>query len=271
MEAFNSFFYNLFGVNPQLVVGILLVIFVASYFSNHAKSGFARIITFLIGLFLTLSTPTSGWNFIGVGMILPHLKFTFNYVQVQLFILKQIGVDGYYLYLSVYYKTINFFKWIIGLFIAVKNFNFQEFKQSFKKEKHEFNYEKYEQKQREYSSFEENKFYDETQQQKRQEQQQKYQKKQEYSQSNKQSHSSQNNSNQQRKSSSSSNSQFDSSDPFSILGVSRDDDLKTIKKAKNKLMKKYHPDVNPDNIEEATVISQKINKAYEEICRIKGK
>ena len=38
-------------------------------------------------------------------------------------------------------------------------------------------------------------------------------------------------------------------DYYKILGVNRDSDAKTIKKAYRKLSKKYHPDVNPDNKE----------------------
>ena len=36
-------------------------------------------------------------------------------------------------------------------------------------------------------------------------------------------------------------------DYYSILGVNRDVDEKTLKKAYRKLSKKYHPDINKDN------------------------
>ena len=37
------------------------------------------------------------------------------------------------------------------------------------------------------------------------------------------------------------------SDPYYILGVGKDADIKEIKKAYFHLAKKYHPDMNPDD------------------------
>ena len=36
-------------------------------------------------------------------------------------------------------------------------------------------------------------------------------------------------------------------DPYEVLGVARDADAKTIKKAYRKLAARYHPDQNPDD------------------------
>jgi curved DNA-binding protein CbpA len=36
-------------------------------------------------------------------------------------------------------------------------------------------------------------------------------------------------------------------DPYVVLGVNRQADLKTVKREYYKLAKKYHPDLNPDN------------------------
>lgn len=38
-----------------------------------------------------------------------------------------------------------------------------------------------------------------------------------------------------------------SSDPYTILGVQRSDNLAKVKKEYYKLAKKYHPDLNPDD------------------------
>tara|TARA_B100000925_G_scaffold199150_1_gene150862 strand:- start:10862 stop:11917 length:1056 start_codon:yes stop_codon:yes gene_type:complete len=51
-------------------------------------------------------------------------------------------------------------------------------------------------------------------------------------------------------------------DYYKILGVNRDSDAKTIKKAYRKLSKKYHPDVNPDN-KEAEEKFKDVASAYE--------
>lgn len=51
-------------------------------------------------------------------------------------------------------------------------------------------------------------------------------------------------------------------DYYQVLGVSRDADEKTIKKAFRKLAKKYHPDTNPGN-EEAERKFKEVNEAYD--------
>ena len=56
-------------------------------------------------------------------------------------------------------------------------------------------------------------------------------------------------------------SQFDSDDFYKRLGIPRDADENTIKKAYRKLSIKWHPDKNPDNLEQATATFQKINEA----------
>ena len=51
-------------------------------------------------------------------------------------------------------------------------------------------------------------------------------------------------------------------DYYKILGVSRDADEKTIKKAYRKLAMKYHPDRNPGKEKEANEKFKEINEAY---------
>jgi hypothetical protein len=60
--------------------------------------------------------------------------------------------------------------------------------------------------------------------------------------------------------------QFYSLDPYVVLGVSRDDDFKTITKHYRKIMFKYHPDRRG---EEYTEVTQFINKAYATIQKQK--
>ena len=51
-------------------------------------------------------------------------------------------------------------------------------------------------------------------------------------------------------------------DYYDILGVEKNADSESIKKAYKKLAKKHHPDLNPDNIESSEEYFKKINEAY---------
>lgn len=59
-------------------------------------------------------------------------------------------------------------------------------------------------------------------------------------------------------------------DPYKVLGVSPDATDEEITKAYRKLVKKYHPDLNPDDPEGANKKMSEINVAYEEIKNIKA-
>jgi len=60
-------------------------------------------------------------------------------------------------------------------------------------------------------------------------------------------------------------------DAYKVLGVSKDDDIKTVKKAYKKLVRQYHPDIIASQgkdeayMKEATAKTQEINQAYEMI------
>jgi len=60
-------------------------------------------------------------------------------------------------------------------------------------------------------------------------------------------------------------------DAYKTLGVSKNDDIKTVKKAYRKLVRQYHPDIIASQgkdeayMKEATAKTQEINQAYEMI------
>lgn len=54
-------------------------------------------------------------------------------------------------------------------------------------------------------------------------------------------------------------------DYYEVLGVSKDATNDELKKAYRKLAKKYHPDANPDNKEEAEAKFKEVNEAYENL------
>ena len=59
--------------------------------------------------------------------------------------------------------------------------------------------------------------------------------------------------------------QFYSDNAYIILGVSSEDDLKTIKKIYIKLANEYHPDKHPEEFELYNEIMGKINEAYSKV------
>ncbi|WP_457745195.1 TerB family tellurite resistance protein [Sulfurimonas sp.] len=65
-------------------------------------------------------------------------------------------------------------------------------------------------------------------------------------------------------------------DAYKVLGVNKDDELSTIKKAYRKLVHQYHPDIiksqgkGEEYIQEATAKTQEINQAYEMIKKARG-
>lgn len=54
-------------------------------------------------------------------------------------------------------------------------------------------------------------------------------------------------------------------DPYEVLGVKRGDDKETIRKAYRKLARKWHPDMNPDNPEQATEKFKEVTSAFDAI------
>lgn len=52
-------------------------------------------------------------------------------------------------------------------------------------------------------------------------------------------------------------------DYYEVLGVNKNATNEELKKAYRKLAKKYHPDANPNNKEEAEAKFKEVNEAYE--------
>uniref|UniRef100_UPI00261BDFA7 DnaJ domain-containing protein n=1 Tax=Sulfurimonas sp. TaxID=2022749 RepID=UPI00261BDFA7 len=65
-------------------------------------------------------------------------------------------------------------------------------------------------------------------------------------------------------------------DAYKVLGVSKNDNMDTIKKAYRKLVRQYHPDIiksqnkGEEYMKEATQKTQEINQAYEMIKKARG-
>ena len=54
-------------------------------------------------------------------------------------------------------------------------------------------------------------------------------------------------------------------DPYKVLGITRDASKEEIKKAYRKKAKEYHPDLHPDDPKAAEKMNE-VNEAYDMLC-----
>ncbi len=171
--------------------------------------------------------------------------------------LKNATVNTYYFFITIYYKILRLINWFIDIFIFLKALteslserfsskseqkqNYQEYsnKSEYKEEKQ--SYSKSEQKsnsnnERAYEDFKKSHGYNESKKEEstKQKVDEKYK-------------------------------QFYSSNPYEVLGVKESDDFSTIKKSYRALIRIYHPDLNPQDIELFTEIAQNLNSAYDKL------
>jgi len=265
-----SFVYNLTGYTTTLIVALFLVIIIAWFISQNAKNIIPKLIFSGYGIYLILSYPImSVYTVFGIGLILPHITTIIKYFIYQFLIIKQLSINSYMFFLTIYYKSLNFIKWIGSLIklilIFFTTFDFNKAKNSYEKENPKDNYEEqYKQyyKQEEFYTKNNSNSY-----KKNNKKEEKSYYKQEEQNTNENTSNNYDETKYQTKQTATSPygeeyNQFFSYDNYIILGVSKTDDKRTIKKAFYKLAGKYHPDKNPEEILKFTDIFQRINNAY---------
>ncbi len=233
-------------------IPIIAVVAFAWYISHFAKATIPRLLFVSFGAYFAIIGATDFDRLIGIGFVLPHIKFFFAWIIDILDSFRRGTLDLYYSFLTIYYKTRNVF---------IKAYRFFNRKKSNQKSTGNSYYEK--QKYRNYEDFGQS-----SKNKSRQEQRQKHQKQEE---SYQESYS---NYEEPREEQSyeevkvhddipSEHKQFFSSSYYEVLGVSPDEDFASIKKKFRNLQREYHPDVNIDQTELYTKISQNLNQAYE--------
>jgi DnaJ-domain-containing protein 1 len=223
---------------------------------KKAQTLFFHLLYSFLGIYLILHSgfinPLYNQKLIvGVALLVPQLKFIVQFTQDSIQNIKMMTANTYYFFITLYYKIIRFIHWVQNIPQEINDFfsSFGSSKQDTQQE------ESYEQSQNKYHQ----KFYEEP----KQEQQKNEYKHQEQSYT--QQEETQNNSQNKTHYKTDEFAQFYSESVYVVLGVSADDDFKTIKKAYRNLVRKYHPDLNPDELEKYTEITQLINNAYEKI------
>ncbi|PIE84992.1 hypothetical protein CSA08_04315 [Candidatus Gracilibacteria bacterium] len=233
-----------------------------------------------MGLYLifTSDDPRIIYDFkltIGLGLFIPQISFFIFFIKSTFEVTKLFFTNTYYFFLTVYYKTLRLIHWFKNIPNNLKNF-FKSKSSSYKEENSYSDYSSYEEdnnssyssdnyeeeytKQEEKYSYDENNSYTE---QENYENDNSYEK--EYKSSyNKTEEDLEDNSNLEDNE----YARFYSPSAYVVLGVNVDDDFKTIKKAYRELIRKYHPDKNPQDVKLYTEISQNINNAYEKLKKI---
>ncbi len=237
-------------LSNQFIPIVVLVAF-GWYISHFAKATIPRLLFICFGLYFTILGKTEFDHLIGLGFVLPHVKFFFAWIIDIFDGFKRGTLDIYYSFLTIYYKTRNIF---------IKAYRFFSGKKYRKQQKSTGNdyYEK-----QDYKDYED--FGQSSNNRQRKQQRQEQREEEKYS------HQDSDNSYQEEiieEDIASEYQQFFSSSYYEVLGVTPDDDFDTIKKKFRKLQRQYHPDLNMDKSEFYTKISQNLNKAYEYFQKI---
>lgn len=253
---------------------VALLFYVPFHFSKKAETLFFHLLYSFFGIYMIATMEDVRVIYdvkmlVGLGLLLPQLTFIVQFVKDTIQTIKMMTANTYYFFVTIYYKIIRLINWIKSTLKMIKIF-FTTF--SFKKEDYQ---EQEQHSQHDYSYHERGeKFYDGSKDSKQENN---------YSQNEEKSYKQQeqktNSSSQQEKQSYQKQEapkkeygkygRFSDSSAYIVLGVNPNDDFKTIKKAYRKLVREYHPDLNPNEIEKYTEITQLINSAYEKLEKYK--
>lgn len=221
-----EYFNDLMNLRWQAYLIFAFIGLIAYYISNKAKSLPFRIIAVYIAIEMLLKDYKkdiffSDNIFVAIGIIAPHIKY-FIYLAIKLYYdLKMMFANAYYFLITIYYKILKFFNWIVSVYKALKIFfETKRFKQARDEYKEENPYEESHYRYEEAHNTQDEKIDDEF-------------------------------------------TRYFSKDPYVVLGVSVNDSFSEMKKIYRKLVREFHPDMNPQRVELCTEITKHINNAYD--------
>jgi len=244
MEVLGRLISEIVNVDMQKLIVIILLFSVPFYFSKKAQTTFFHLFYTIFGIYILsyIKGEISFYNIqllVALGLLIPQVKFIIQFTKDSIETTKMMTANTYYFFITIYYKIIRLINWLQSSYNILKIF-FTTF--SFKKQDYKSDEKSYKEQKSYYKKQE--KFYEEKEQKSESKQSYKEENKKDYGEYEK----------------------FYSDSAYIVLGVSSDDDFDpTIKKAYRKLVRIYHPDLNPDNIKQATEITQLLNNAYEKL------
>lgn len=221
------------------------------FISRFAKNNMPRLLWSGLGIyFIYHAYILSPLAFLGLGLLLPHFRFLYRWVNEVINTLKLLTHNTYYFFLTIYFKVRYYVMWFIYIYFEIKGFfsnikNKNAYEKYYKHKGYDYQEPKREQKEKySYEEQRQEKFYEDAKQQEPRDDS-RYEK----------------------------YKQFYSENDYIVLGVSPNNDYKTIKKAYKELINKYHTDVNQhlslDELDIYKEITQNLNSAWETVARLK--
>lgn len=257
MGLVDQFIAELSHMDLKNFIVVALLFYVPFHFSKKAETLFFHLLYSFFGIYLLLTMEDIRVIYdlkmlVGLGLLIPQISFIIYFTKDMIETIKAMSANTYYFSVTLYYKILRFIHWVQSVINILKMFfeaNSSKQQEDNRSQK-ENNYQKQEEK---YSGF-----------------QQKQEKKEEEAKSSK---SEQNGYQQQETSKRETKrdygafERFYDDNAYVVLGVSSNDDFRTIKKAYRTLVRQYHPDLNLDKAKQYTEIVQNLNHAYEKLER----
>jgi len=278
IEAFKIISQEISDMTLASAFNMTIFIAFAWFISKFAKNTIPRLLWIGLGIYFIFPLKDTGKilydidTLIGIGIILPHIFFFIEWIKEIYYEFKRVTIDTYVFAITIYYKVRNFFLWFYNTYKKIHNFFTK--KQSSKQEQKDYYQE---QQKQDYGSYykQDSKFYDKAKQRKEQREQEEsstYSQEEQYKEQEYEDTSSYEEAEVQQELSLEDElmqddryKHFFSDSAYTVLGVSINDEFKTMKKRFRKLASEFHPDRNYEEFDKYNILFARISSAYQTV------
>lgn len=263
IESFETLTKQISEITTGSLIQTAIYSIIVYYISNLAKFIIPRLIAISIAVsFLVISAHVLE-VIVGLAILAPHLKFFIWWLINTYYGIKNDMIDSYILFLNIYFKIRRFILWFYDTYQDIKAFIKNRGRRTEQDNQSSNNQQDYYQQQEEQTYSE----YGHSGDNKERYRQRKREKEQEREQERKQKEQEERDAFMYEDE----YKQFFSTDHYTVLGVSRQDDLKTIKKKYRELCTEYHHDNHyKEDPYKYTKIMQQLNGSYRYIKKYHG-